>query len=196
MHRRTSHGNRLGLSIIGLLLTITGAAIIAAHLGAFGRRAANKYIYPQPAGDWLADHRWLYWIAAAIAVILAIFALRWLLVQFRTDPVHRLTIDTERNDHPDAGVTRLTGTAVLDAIGSDAERIIGVRNATSALSGHRDAPELWLTVTIDENADSGAIRTQLFDDVLRDARTALEKPDMPAYLNLKVSNKRTARQIR
>ncbi|MDQ2847969.1 MAG: hypothetical protein M3Y77_16820, partial [Actinomycetota bacterium] len=82
-------------------------------------------------------------------MILAIFALRWLLVQFRTDPVHRLSIDTERNDHPGAGVTSLTGTAVLNAITKDAEKIIGVRNATSALSGHRDAPELWLTVTID-----------------------------------------------
>ncbi len=195
MHRRTHRGHHLGLTLIGVLLTFSGGAMIANHLGGFGTRAATEHLYPQPATDWIAAHRWAYWIAAVVALILAGLALRWLLVQLRTDRLHRLSMDTDRDPDPHAGITTLTASAVLDAISTDIDRIPGVHKATAALSGTRDAPELWLTVTLHDNADSGTVRTQLVDTVLSDARTSLEKPDMPAYLTLKVSTRRAARQI-
>lgn len=195
MQRRTIRGNRVGLIIVALLLALAGAAIITVHLGVFGKTAAQTKLYPQPAARWVTGHDWIFWIAAVLAVIVALIALRWLVVQLRTDRVHRLVMDTEQNTDPGSGRTSLAAGAITAVITGDAEAITGVRNANASLSGPRDAPELWLKVTVDDNADTGAIRTLLLDNVLADARTALEMPQMPTYLTLTVSSRSTSRQV-
>lgn len=193
MHRRTRRGNRLGLTFVGVVLLAAGAAVLLAHFGVFGARAAAASLYPRGGSDWIAEHRWSYWIAAALAAVAVLIALRWLLVQLRTDRVSRLSVDSDRSTGPDAGITTVTAGAVADAVGDAAERIRGVRSAHAAVSGHRDAPELWLTVTLDDDADADAVRTALQYRVVGDARTALERPDLPVYLTLDVSRGHKAR---
>ena len=195
MHRRTRRGNRLGLTIIGMLTTLAGVAILLAHLAVFGTAASTSTLVPGQVIDWLLGHRWSFWILAVVALVLALTAVRWLLVQLRTDKVSRLAVDSDRTGATDAGRTVLQGSALLDAVDSDIDAIPGVQKASATLSGSRDAPELWLTVTLHENSDSGAVRSALVDQVLPNVRSFLEQPRMPAYLTLKVSNRSAARQV-
>lgn len=195
MHRRTRRGNRLGLTVIGVLVTLAGVAVLLAHFGVLGSRVATENLYPAPAAGWLAGHRWAYWIAAAVLLVLALLAVRWLLVQLRTDRVGRLSVDSDRSDELNAGRTVLQGSALLDALDADIDAIPGVQKVSTNLSGTRDAPELWLTVTLHENSDSGAVRAVLVEKVLPNLRSFLDQPRMPAYLTLKVSTRSAARQV-
>lgn len=195
MHRRTRRGNRLGLTVIGVLTTLAGVAVLLAHFGALGPRAKTSNILPGQAADWLVGHRWAFWILGVVGLVVALIALRWLLVQLRTDRVSSLSIDSDRSGDTDAGRTVLQGGALLDAVDADIDAIPGVQKASAVLSGSRDAPELWLTVTLHENSDSGAVRAALVEKVLPDVRTFLEQPRMPAYLTLKVSSHESARQV-
>ena len=205
MHRRTTRGNRVGLGLLGLLLTLGGAALITTNLGGFGTSARDTRLYPAGAAQWVTDHRWAYWVVGVVALVLALLALRWLLLQFRTDRISRLVMDTENaagatgtaGTAPDdgSGRTWLAASAIASTISDETKAITGVRRAAVTLSGSRDAPELWLEVTVDQNADTGAIRSELIHGVLADARQALEQPGMPVYLTLQVSNRPGARQV-
>lgn len=187
MHRRTRRGNRLGLALVGVVLILGAAAVLSAHFGVLGPRAAMETLYPGGLSDWIGQHRWSYWGIAVLMAIVALLCLRWLLVQLRTDRVGRISVDSDRHDATDAGITTVVTAAVVDAVTTASERLTGVRSTSAAVSGHRDAPELWLTITLAEDADSGAVRRVLQDSVLRDVRAALEMPDLPVYLTLDVS---------
>ncbi|MDQ2845429.1 MAG: alkaline shock response membrane anchor protein AmaP [Actinomycetota bacterium] len=195
MYRRTTRGNRTGLTIVGLLLVLAGAAMVTVHFGVFGAAPEHQKLYPQPADTWVTNHHWIYWAAAVLALIIALLVLRWLLVQTRTDRVHRLIMDSERQPETGSGTTSLSAGALADVVIADATAITGVRSASANLTGPPDAPELWLKVTVDDNADTGVIRTRLFDGVLADVRQALEMPDLPTYLTIVVNKRTTARQV-
>ena len=196
MHRRTAHGNRFGLGIVGALLVLIGAAIVLLHRGTFGAQAATAKIYPDTAQRFAEGHLWVYWIAATAALVIALLAPRWLLVQPRTDRVQRLVVDNERAEEAGSGRTSVTAAALVSAIEDDARAITGVRRAAVTFSGPRDAPELWMKVTVDQDADTGDIRGRLLNPILADARTALEMPEMPAYLTLVVGTKNAPRVLR
>lgn len=195
MHRRTRRGNRLGLTVVGTLATAAGVAILLTHSGVLGPTAASSNLLPGQAIDWLLGHRWSFWILAGGGLVAALLALRWLLVQLRTDRISRLYVDSDRSGEADAGRTVLQGSALQDAIDADVDAIPGVQKVSTTLSGSRDAPELWLTVTLHANSDSGAIRAALVERVLPNLRSFLEQPRMPAYLTLTVSDRSAARQV-
>jgi hypothetical protein len=195
MHRRTIRGNRIGLTVVAVLLLLAGAAIVTVNQQVFGTAAAAGRIYPQQVSSWVHGHHWIFWVLALAALVVALLALRWLLVQLRTDRVHQLVMDTESDLTPGSGRTSLAADAVAAAVADQAGSITGVRRAAAVLSGPRDAPELWLDVTVDENADSAGIRALLSSTVIRDARQALQMPDLTIYLTLRVGRRSTARQI-
>jgi len=194
MHGRTRRGNRLGLALLGALLVLGGTAAILAHTGVLGRRVAEAAVYPAAANDWIVAHRWIYWVVAGVAVVLGLLALRWLLVQLRSDRIAEVRIDTDRDSSTDAGLTALVAGALGDAVAHDAGRIEGVRSSRAAVTGGRDAPELRLTVTLDADADAGAVREQL-TGVVRHARASLDRPDLPVWLTLDVSRRPSTRSV-
>ena len=195
MYRRTARGNRIGLATVGLLLLLSGAAVVLADQGVFGRLAAETRIYPQPAVAWVAGHRWAFWVAAVLALFVVLLAVRWMLVQGRSDRVRRLSIDNEADEAPGSGRTALLVAAITAAAEDQARAIIGVRRVGADVSGAQDAPELWLSIVVDENADTALIREQLQTTVLSDVRQALERPELPVYLTLQVTKKSRTRQV-
>ena len=200
MHRRTARGNRIGLAVVGVLTLLAGAALLAANRGwiANGHRSAS--IYPPRARGYVHDHgSWLWPVIAAAAIVVGLVFLRWLLVQPRTDALSGLVVD---GDSPGpmsddgAGRTTMPAHAVTDIVEDDVAGLHGVRRVTARLSGHRDAPELWLRVVADADADIARIRTEISAQVVPDARTCLDLPELPTYLRLAVSGRSGDRQVR
>ncbi|MET3807791.1 hypothetical protein ABIB25_004818 [Nakamurella sp. UYEF19] len=185
--------------------------MITVNRGGFGTVAADTRLYPPVVDQWMSGNRWVFWPLAVLALLLVLVALRWLLVQMRTDRLGRLVMDSDRLDGDasadssfttgptdrtaEAGRTSLSAGALTSAVVAEIKAITGVRQAAAALSGADDAPELWLRVTVEENADTGAIRAALVDPVLADVRQALEKPDLAVFLTLIVGKARTRRQV-
>lgn len=206
MHRRTARGNRVGLTVTGLVLVIAGAALFAAYRSYYGGVDTAKYpIYPASARRFVHQQGgWLWPVVAAVSIVVGLVFLRWLLVQARIDRVRTLVVDSDAereiagpNGAPNGvGRTRMPATAITDVVEDDLVGLRGVRRASATVSGHTDAPELWLRVVTEANADVGRIRADIVDTVVPDVRTCLEAPEMPAYLTLQVSRHESARTRR
>ncbi len=193
MHRRTARGNRLGLILTGLLLLVGGAALLGGHQGVYGASGTKDTVYPDAASEFVHDNSgWLWPVAAALAIVLGLVFLRWLLVQPRTDTLRRLRVDSDDDSGDGSGRTTLAASAVTDAVEDDLDDVRGVRHASASLTGHGDAPTLWLSVTTDADADLGRIRRHISTTSLPAVRAALDQPDLPAQIVVEVS-KRSAK---
>ncbi|MHA3705063.1 hypothetical protein ACXR2U_23065 [Jatrophihabitans sp. YIM 134969] len=195
MHRRTTRGNRIGLAVLGALLLAGGAALVLAYLDVIPG-GSDQTVYPRTVQRFVADQdTWLYWVLGIVSGLLALAFLRWLLVQVRVDRVGRVVVDNDL-DEPGAGAGRtvMPAGSATAPVEDDIESLAGVRRARADLAGSPDAPELWVTVHTDCDADLGRIRTGVTDTVVPDARTSWERPDLPAYLTLVVGRRAAQRR--
>lgn len=196
MHRRTARGNRLGLILVGLLLLIGGLALVAVRVDVFGSAANDQVAYPDDVATFVADNAgWLWPVAAAVAILIGLVFLRWLLVQPRTDTVRRLRIDAD-GEGDGSGRTTLASSAVTDAVEDDLTDQRGVRRASASLTGPVDDATLWLAVTTDADADLGRLRRHLATDTVPSVRAALEQPELPVQVRVEVSNRSGGREVR
>ena len=206
---RTARGNRIGLGVVGVLLLAAGGYTLARSLGAFGREQADAPVYSERTASWIhAQQPWIWITLAALGVIVALLALRWLLVQFRTERLGRIAMDTdlgpEPDGHPDdggavggavgAGRTTLPTNALTAAIGQEIDSYPGVRAVTVHVAGRPDRPELRLEVTIDADADPARIRTRIVDEAIAHAKLALDTQFLPTQLLL--ASSRPPRNVR
>ncbi len=201
MSSKTARGNRIGLAVVGVLLLAAGGYVLARSLGAFGTEQADAPVYAERTASWIhAQQPWIWITLAAIGVIVALLALRWLLVQLRTDRLGRIAMDTDLALDPDddgdlgAGRTTLPTSALTTAIGQEIDGYPGVRAVTVHVAGRPDRPELRLEVTIDSDADPARIRTRIVDEAIAHAKAALDTEFLPTQLLLAVN--RPPRNVR
>ena len=201
MSSKTARGNRIGLAVVGVLLLAAGGYVLARSLGAFGTEQADAPVYAERSASWIhAQQPWIWITLAAIGVIVALLALRWLLVQLRTDRLGRIAMDTDLALDPDddgdlgAGRTTLPTSALTTAIGHEIDGYPGVRAVTVHVAGRPDRPELRLEVTIDSDADPARIRTRIVDEAIAHAKAALDTEFLPTQLLLAVN--RPPRNVR
>ncbi|GAA2004062.1 hypothetical protein GCM10009799_34070 [Nocardiopsis rhodophaea] len=180
--RRSARGNRWGLALLGVLLLGGGTAALAAGLGLFGGRVAEAEIAgtPELIGR---PGAWLPWAAAALLVLVALLALRWLLVQLRTDTVGRIVL----GDGDARGRTELSSKAARTALERQVLDIPGVRRAHAAATESAQRPHLRLDVTVDEDADVANVWRRVRAEALRDMRTALELDRLPTVVRLSMA---------
>lgn len=190
MSSRTARGNRLGLGIVGIAALGLGGYTLARSLGAFGADQASEPVYTESVASWIHQHTWVWIAVAVVAVIIALLALRWLLVQLRAERMNRVVIDRDRDaDRPDlpAGGSVLPASALTTAVGREIEDYPGVRSVRAHLSGAPDQPALHLKVVIDADADLARVRHRIVTGALANARIALDDPRLPAQLQLAVA---------
>ena len=213
MSSKTARGNRIGLGVVGVLLLAAGGYVLARSLGAFGTEQADAPVYSERTASWIhAQQPWIWIAFAAVGVIVALLALRWLLVQLRTERLGRIAMDTDLGadppytddreytadpdycDDPGAGRTSLPTSALTAAIGQEIDAYPGVRAVTVHVAGRPDLPELRLEVTIDADADPARIRTRIVEEAIAHAKAALDTEFLPTQLLLAVN--RPPRNVR
>lgn len=193
MRRHAAHGNRIGLTLLGLALLLAGAALLAQSHGLFGRPTSAQAIYPPTAQRYVHSHSWIWAAIAAGTIIIGLLCLRWLLVQPRSDRLRRARLDHDRNQEPGAGRTVLLTAALNDVIDDDLSAVPGVRSASGQLAGRPDHPALWLSITTAADADLATLRQHLTSELLPALRAALNQPDLAGYLRLTVTHRRPDR---
>jgi hypothetical protein len=183
--------NRAALALLGLLLLALGVSGLLLGAGVFGDRAAHRTLLDNSVSRFIGAHgSWLWPAAAAVMIVIALLAVRWLLtVLFSTA---RLADITVAGDHS-AGRTTLTSTALGDALSGEIETYRGVHSARSHLEGDPTNPRLAVTVDTDRNADLAALRRHIETDALAHARHALDLPDLPIRLDITITRQRSAR---
>jgi hypothetical protein len=171
MSDRTARGNRVGLTIVGLALIAASAVFLARGLGlwpALLGRAAEP-VTNQRVRAFAADHTW-FWVAlAAVAILIALLALRWLIVQTRTEAIGTIRVE------PDSlhGSTTLPAGTLTAALQNDLDESLYLRRTRATLTGHQAHPRLALTVTLEPNADPAAAKQRIHEALDR-LRRAME----------------------
>lgn len=190
--RRTARGNRIGLGLLGLVLLVAGGAIVIRATGLFGGLLgpAGDPVYSDTTASWVHDQRpWLWLTIAAVGVLAALLALRWLLVQLRSDRLGRLMVDTDHRDVPASGRADVPAGVVTSAVGQEVDGYRGVQKIRVALTGRPDQPELRLTVTADPDADLSRLRRRITGEALAHARAALDTDRLTTHLQLIVGRR-------
>lgn len=113
-------------------------------------------------------------ILAALAVIVGVLALAWLLAQVPKRRQAR-TFRLHAEDSTD-GQTNCEPAVLAHAIESDTESIHGVTGASALLRGSASQPELNLDIKVDPRADVRSILDQIHATVAPNLETALETP--------------------
>ncbi|MDA2803732.1 alkaline shock response membrane anchor protein AmaP [Nocardiopsis suaedae] len=181
--RRTARGNRWGLALVGLVLAAAGGGALAVGLGAFGAGAAGTVLGAGPEAAGLPSPGWLPYAVAAVAVVVALLALRWLFVQGRVERVRRLTVEPEEG----AGRSELVSGAAQGAVEEAVGAVSGVRRARARLLGSDRAPRLRLDVVVDDDADVAEVWSGVRGESLSDLRGALETDRLPTVVRISMA---------
>ncbi|MEV0248963.1 alkaline shock response membrane anchor protein AmaP [Nocardia sp. NPDC050712] len=179
---RPARLNRSVLGLLGLLCTVGGGLVVAAYFGAFGIDRGSS-LTPGTA----EPPRWVLYLVAAGAVVLALLVLRWLAAQFiRLPRPSRWQLDGADG----RGRTVLGSDIAATAVAADIETYADVRSATARLSGSALAPELYLLVDTDPAADLSALRQQILEHAVARLRTALELTAVPVAVEFRIARSR------
>ncbi|WP_043618399.1 hypothetical protein [Nonomuraea candida] len=178
MNRKTGRGNRWGLGLVGLVLTVLGGSALARGLGAFSQNwaaARTTIVDGNVTGFFARTGPGIWWLVALAALIVAVLALRWLFVQGR-----RQTRRTLRIEDGPTGVTDVAAGGMAQAVAADVATGPGVLHADANLVGPPGRPEVRLRVAADESVPIGALGRHLAEVALPHVRDALDRDRVPA----------------
>jgi hypothetical protein len=170
MGARADRVNRVLLALLGLLLLAAGVAGLLVGSGALGDDLGDRRVLPDDTARFVDDNAgWLWPVAAAVGLLLALIALRWLLAQLRTDRVEDIDLTEYRN----RGEVHVDAAALTDALVDAVEQCPGVDSASARLIRVRGRDQLLLHVRLAERTDLAEARQALADGPLADLRRVL-----------------------
>lgn len=188
--RPVDGANRAVLLILALLLVAAGVIALLVGFNLFFL-APGSSVLPGSATSWVSRQPWFWWVLAAVGLVVALLALRWLIAQLTTDGVGSLDMT---HGSGQGGRTTVRSSGVTEAVEDDAESILGVERASARMAGH-DAHRLELTVTLSSDADIPRVRRELEDRTVAHVRQALDDPSLPVQLELRPSVRAVSRSL-
>lgn len=193
MGSRADRLNRVLLTLIALVLVAGGTTGLLFGLGALGQDRASHLVLSGDVEDFVVEQApWFWPLAAAVLVLLALLALRWLLQQVRTDRVG----DLDLTEHRNSGETRVDAAAVTEALVAATQRCAGVDSASARIVRVRGADRLVLGVRLADRADVAEVRRQLATGPLTDLRHVLGESTCPdVFVELEPSPRGSSRSV-
>ncbi|MCE7082243.1 alkaline shock response membrane anchor protein AmaP [Streptomyces sp. ST2-7A] len=193
--------NRVLMALIGVLLVVAGATVVAAALdlpARWGLRLPDGWSPRAPDDVLLADAdrtRWVdegWWWPVVIGVLslLVLLTLWWALTQARRGRRRELPLDVR--DGSDATVLR--GAALEEVVTAEIESFPGVERARAALDGGRGGPRLRVGVVLEADARPGEVVRRLRTETLEHVRASTGLERLPADLRVR-STRHSAERV-
>lgn len=189
MTNRIDRVNRALLALVGLVLIVLGALVLALGWSVLGTDRADDPVIPAGLTTFIRDSPWYWWAVAAACVVIGLLLLRWLVGQLHTSSLSELAVEPNRSD----GETVLEADAISDAVEHEVATIGGVRGASMQLLGQRSKHRHKLTVLLDERADINAVRSRLSRQTVPNLRQALDFDDPKLDIRLALPARRRRR---
>jgi hypothetical protein len=189
MRSAVGAGNRLALTLVGLLLLAAGVAGLVLSFGGFGSGAAGSPLVPERLRSVVDDSSWFWWAALVACLLIALLGLRWLLSLLRPDRASGLDLTRD----PREGITTVHAGALTAAIEQEASSIRGVVRASANLREDR-GHELDLVVKLRDNADIADARTALEEQLVPHFRQAVGQ-ELPVDIELRPGRDGGRRQL-
>lgn len=179
--------NRIVLGLLGLLFLAAGAAAMTASFGGFGTGFATRALFDNRVSTYIGQHGTWVWAAAAfVCLLIALAALRWILILLvSTDRAGDLTVPGSN----DQGTTKLPPAALTGAVAGEIETYHGVDAAKGRVIGSKNDPRVVIAVTASQSVDLAALHRRTETEALAHARQALGRPELPIQLDLDVSRR-------
>jgi hypothetical protein len=178
--------NRLALTLFGLVVLLAGVASLVASVGGFGKAFSRHALLANRVSAYIGRHGdWLWPAAAAVCLLIALVALRWIAaLLLSTDRAGDITVTGSNKQ----GTTIMHPAALTGAVTREIETYHGVQTAKARVLGDPGDPNLVVTVTAAQSADLRALRDRIESEALSHARQALGKPHLPIQFDLDVSS--------
>ncbi|HEY3672795.1 MAG TPA: alkaline shock response membrane anchor protein AmaP [Acidimicrobiia bacterium] len=182
--------NRAALIVLAVLLSAVGALGVATSYGLFGSAVEHESLLDNGFARFVGRNgEWLWVVVAVLGLLVAAFALRWLLtILFSTDRTATIRI---RTDGP--GRTELASGALADAVSAEIDSYRGVDAARTRVTGDPQDARLVVIVTVEDSADLPGLVGRIEEQALAHARTALDNPSLPITLDLSVATTQSSR---
>ncbi|WP_329787043.1 alkaline shock response membrane anchor protein AmaP [Lentzea sp. DG1S-22] len=178
--------NRFLLGLLGLVLLVAGGGALAITLGHVPRVDRGAVLVPGTA----LPPTGVLWVVAAVAVLLALLCLRWLVAQVPRREV------TSWRWADEAGATRLSTSTAVAPFADEVTAYPGVRKVDAELTGPHTAPRLALVVRAHGDADLRDIRRRIDDEGLPRLREALEAPELPTTIEFRIAAAKAGARVR
>jgi hypothetical protein len=181
MRQTASRLNRTWLTILGVLLLLSGAAVVLLGLGRAAPlvgRLGLGWTPPRPdrhlAGSEATaafGQTGVVLLTAAVALLVALLALLWLVAQVpRTNAAKPFRL----HDDARTGLTRVDADVLTRAVETQVKTLPGVTAASAVIRGTAARPDLTLRVTADDRTDVAGLLVRLHHQVAADLADALD----------------------
>jgi hypothetical protein len=188
---RPARLNRTLLFVVAIVLLAAAAFTLllgSGVLAGLGLTSPDRGAALTPGS--LSPPTWVPYLTIVVAVLLGLLCLRWLLAQ----TMRRPTTGTWRlEDDPSTGTTRLDARTAVDPLVDEVEGYPGVHRASAWLSGTSSRPALHLVVGTEDAADITGLRRRIDADAIPRLCRALDLPQLPADLLIRLDDARSAR---
>lgn len=179
--------NRGVLALLGTVLLGAGAFGLARGFGWLGEDARSEAVVGAEMRRRAGDAGWVSpTVAAAVALVVAYLAWRWLRAQLRTAPT--LAEAELPAPDPDEPATRVRVGAILDAVTADVERHPEVVAAGGRLGPEAEPFALHVDVTVADGARVEEVRDHFDAVVVPRLRQAVEADELVAHLRFDTSS--------
>jgi hypothetical protein len=184
---RTAVVNRIGLALVGLVLLVAGAVALARGLGLASGVLGGRHVpvISDQVAAYAAGHSWFWPVLAIVALLVELLALRWLILQARTDTIRYLSLEADQGH----GATHLSSRAAAGALEDDVAESMHEEGAArrervhATLGGAPTAPRVALGVVLPDEADPAAARQGIHRALAR-LRQSLETDRLPATVRM------------
>ncbi len=174
-----------GLTVLaGLIALLAGGLALvvgAGWLGAF--RAHRAVLDPMVVGVVRAAPGITVFVGIAAGVVLVALGLWW--ISRALSPEARPDMRLETGTLSTGGLT-VSGSALTDAIRTDAESVSGVTRARVRMAGTAQRPNLRMVLSLQEGTNVRQVWEELDDKVLGRAREALGAEVLPTAIRLEL----------
>jgi hypothetical protein len=185
---RPARLNRGLLTVFGLVLLAAGGFAVATYFGLLTVVPGDSALIPATGNP----PTWAFYVAAAVAIVLGLFVLRWLAAQLARKPK---THTWHFEEDPDRGRTALAASVAAEPFADEIKTYQGVHSAHATLAGTRDAPAVALVISVEQDGDLTAIRHRLDTEGLARLRQALDLETLPVTVEFRFSTKTGARAL-
>ena len=185
---RPARLNRVLLGVLGFVLLAGGVFTVLTHYNLLPVLKPDSPLTPP-----LLDlPTWAWYVVAAVAIVLGLLCLRWILAQLTSSPK---THTWRYEQDPAKGRTELAASAAIAPFIDEVTAYPGVHAVRATLAGHRQSPALAMVVSAEQDSDLSAIRNQIDTEGLPRLRQALDLDEVPVTIEFRFSTATGARAL-
>ncbi|WP_189783816.1 alkaline shock response membrane anchor protein AmaP [Streptomyces capitiformicae] len=177
--------NRVLLGIAGLVLLVTGAAVLTVGLGVdppswWIHDGRNDVLLSDAERTRWRDAGWWWPTVIAVLALLVLLALWWLTAVLRRHRLAEVLVDTG-----DGEGALLRGRALEGVLTTEATQLDGVDRAQAHLTGRRNAPEARVRLLLQSHVDPGDALRHVTTEAIAHARDSAGLAALPADVRLR-----------